>query len=87
MICAGTARADRRRIAKALFSAAIEAAKRDPALDLAGYLASREDEGRYAACVGEGFRRIEAYRVYMRDLTGSRQGQKAPFPSATTAGV
>lgn len=72
--CAGTARADRRRIAKALFSAAIEAAKRDPVLDLVGYLASREDKGRYAACVGEGFRRIEAYRVYVRDLPGSGQG-------------
>jgi ribosomal protein S18 acetylase RimI-like enzyme len=87
VICAGTARADRRRIAKAVFSAAIEAAKRDPALDLAGYLSSREDEGRYAACVSEGFGRIEAYRVYVLDLTGLRQGQAVPFPSATTAGV
>ena len=74
VICAGTARADRRRIAKALFSAAIEAAKRDLVLDLVGYLASREDKGRYAACVGEGFRRIEADRVYVRDLRGSGQG-------------
>jgi len=74
VICAGTACADRRRTTKALFSAAIEATKRDPALDLAGYLASREDKGRYAACVGEGFRRIEAYRVYVRDLPSSRQG-------------
>ena len=57
-----------RRTAKALFGEAIEEAKRRPAIDQVGYLASPEDGTLYTACVSEGFRRVGEYRTYVHGL-------------------
>jgi hypothetical protein len=57
-----------RHTVKALFGAAIEEAKRRPEIDQAGYLAPPEDELLYTACASEGFRRVGAYRMYVRRL-------------------
>jgi len=53
---------------KALASEAIEAAKRRPTLELVGRLASPADIVDYRCCVSEGFRYIDAYRVYLCSL-------------------
>jgi GNAT superfamily N-acetyltransferase len=56
-----------RRAAKALFSAAIEQAKRRPEMDRVGYLARPEDELLYTACVSEGFQKIDDYQIYVKE--------------------
>ncbi len=60
---------------KALVSDAIEAAKRRPSLELVGCLATPEDMVDYRCFVSEGFRYIDAYRVYLRTFYEEVQWQ------------
>jgi ribosomal protein S18 acetylase RimI-like enzyme len=58
-------------IARALFRAAIERAKRHPGIDRIGYLARPENRPVYEACVGEGFAHVDEYLEFAREV-GSR---------------
>ena len=59
-------RADRQ-TAKALFSAAIEQAKRHPEMDRVGYLAEPGQPLLYTTCLSEGFAKIDEYVVFQRE--------------------
>jgi ribosomal protein S18 acetylase RimI-like enzyme len=56
----------RNEVARALFAAAIEQAKADPAVDRLGYLAAADDRLIYTACVSQGFHVIDTYQVFTR---------------------
>jgi GNAT superfamily N-acetyltransferase len=58
-----------RATAEALFTAALEEAKRREAIDEVGYLASPENRVMYSACVGQGFRKVNEYQVFTRGLS------------------
>ena len=60
-----------RQVARALFRAAIESAKRHPEIDRIGYLAQPENRLAYEACVGEGFSQVDEYLAFVREA-GSR---------------
>jgi len=57
-----------RSVASALFSATVEEAKRRESIDEVGYLASPENRVLYAACVGEGFKKMKEYQIFTREL-------------------
>jgi ribosomal protein S18 acetylase RimI-like enzyme len=57
-------------IPAALFNAAVEEAKRREAIDEVGYLARPGERALYTACVGQGFKKVDKYLVYVRDLEG-----------------
>jgi GNAT superfamily N-acetyltransferase len=56
-------------LAKVLFGAAIEQAKRHPDIDLVGYTAPSQLEWLYAACVSQGYHKVEEYQVHTRELS------------------
>ena len=56
-------------LAKVLFGAAIEKAKRHPDIDLVGYTAPSQLEWLYAACVSQGYHKVEEYQVHTRGLS------------------
>jgi GNAT superfamily N-acetyltransferase len=58
-------------VARALFRAAIESAKRHPGIDRVGYLAQPQNRLVYEACVGEGFSQVDEYLAFVREV-GSR---------------
>jgi ribosomal protein S18 acetylase RimI-like enzyme len=60
-----------RQVARALFRAAIERAKRHPGIDRVGYLAQPENRPVYETCVGEGFSQVDEYLAFVREV-GSR---------------
>ena len=58
-----------RQVARALFRAAIESAKRHPGVDRVGYLAPPENRLAYEACVGEGFSQVDEYLTFVREVS------------------
>jgi ribosomal protein S18 acetylase RimI-like enzyme len=70
----------------ALFNAAVEEAKRCGAIDEVGYLALPGERVLYTACVGQGFKKIDEYLVYVRDLEkrglSTRGGSRSPIGCA-----
>jgi GNAT superfamily N-acetyltransferase len=59
-------KAPNRRTAQALFSAAIDDAKRHPEMDRVGYMTPPGDELRYTTCVSQGFQKIAAYLPFVK---------------------
>jgi ribosomal protein S18 acetylase RimI-like enzyme len=59
----------RESIVRALFAAAIEHTKRDPAADRLGYLAAPDDRLIYTSCVSQGFHCIDTYQILTRRLS------------------
>lgn len=56
-------------VAKVLFGAAVEKAKRHPDIDLIGYVAPPQMEWLYTACVSQGYHKVDEYKVYARELS------------------
>jgi len=56
-------------LAGALFGAAIEEAKRQPDIDLVGYAAPPQSEWLYAACVSQGYHKVDSYQVHTQELS------------------
>jgi GNAT superfamily N-acetyltransferase len=57
-----------RQVARALFRAAIEMAKRTPEMDRVGYLAPPGDREVYEACVREGFSWVDEYLTFVQEI-------------------
>jgi N-acetylglutamate synthase-like GNAT family acetyltransferase len=56
-------------LAGSLFSAAIEEAKRHPEIDLVGYAVPPQLEWLHAACVSQGYHKVESYQVHTGELS------------------
>lgn len=54
--------------ASVLFNAAIEEAKSRDTIDEVGYLVSPGEHHLYAACVGQGFRKVNEYLIFVREF-------------------